>query len=170
MKPFSRAVPGRLFVYGTLLDRDLFGVVAGIAQHKCRPALAILRGAHPARARAAGAPVLAAGGRTRGVLLKGFTQRAWRRLCFYEDKEYAPRLVPVRLGGGNVVTAAVFYGTNRPGPRTVAWSVTRWRRHEKRTALARARLFMDYLQAPRGTDLDAAWRDIQRRVAGTIEA
>jgi hypothetical protein len=102
-----------------------------------------------------------ASGLAKGLLLTGISGDAWRRIRFYEDDVY--QLAPIRLHlrSGNPMGAFAFWPKRAARSRFRLWNFREWQRTEKNHALAGARQFMEYLDAPPGTDLDQVWRNIK---------
>ncbi|MFZ1990188.1 MAG: gamma-glutamylcyclotransferase family protein [Alphaproteobacteria bacterium] len=158
----ARIPPQRLFVYGTLCDRDLFAAVAGKSLTCFYPMPARAPNTRTVLAADEAMPLLRRGGTvTKGLLLKRLDSEAWRRIRFYEDDVY--RLSPVRLliWRDTEVIAHAFWPKPATRYRFQSWNFRDWRRVRKPHALVAARQFMEYLDAPPGTDLAQVWRDIQ---------
>ena len=162
-----RAPPKHLFVYGTLRDADLFAAVAG------KP----LECYHPRRARALNARVVHAAGEPMpllrrggpgitGLLLSGIDRQSWRRILFYESTDYRLATIGLRLLAGKRAFAVVFWPMQSIRSGFRSWNLREWQRASKQRALVAAREFMNYLDAPPGTDLDRAWREINADLAG----
>lgn len=157
-----RPPPKKLFVYGTLCDAELFAVVAGrpIARFHPAPARAPLTRATLAADEPM--PLLTRGsGVTNGFLLTGLSGEAWRRIRFYEDDVYQLSPIRLQLRSGKRISAFAFWPKRAARTRFRVWNFREWQRTEKKCALAGARQFMEYLDAPPGTDLDQAWRNIK---------
>ncbi|MBL8672049.1 MAG: gamma-glutamylcyclotransferase, partial [Alphaproteobacteria bacterium] len=142
-----------LFVYGTLLDRDMLAAALG------RPALGVE--AEPARAdgfarrrvRGEERPTLSAadGAATEGLLLQGLGRADLARLRFHAGSTYALRRVAVTCADGTVVSADAFVADESAGKQAgkqvarataVPWTVDAWRRGHRAQALRATRELM----------------------------
>jgi len=162
----ARIPPQRLFVYGTLCDRDLFAAVTGRPLTEFRPIPARAPNTRTSLAADEAVPLLRRGGATtRGLLLRRIDSEAWRRIRFYEDDTY--RLRPVRLLIRRDINMIAHAFWPKPATKCLfqSWSFRKWQRVSKPRALVAARQFMEYLDAPPGTDLTQAWRDIQEQAS-----
>jgi Gamma-glutamyl cyclotransferase, AIG2-like len=159
----SGAPPKHLFIYGTLCDPDLFRIVAGAPLRAFVPRRAIVIGARALFADGAAMPLLAQGsGAAPGLVLSGIDNRAWRRVCFYEDPDYAPKRVVARIPARSELMAAfAFVPTPAMRPTRKAWSPGAWTLRSKRRAAALARGYMAHFDAPLGVDLDAVWERLK---------
>lgn len=158
----ARIPSRRLFVYGTLCDPDLFAAVAGRRLSKFHPLPARAPRTRAVLAATEPMPLLRRGGSlTKGLLLRRLDAEAWRRILFYEDDIY--RLAPIKLvvRRDTEITAHAFWPKLGTPCRFHSWNLRDWQRVSKPRALVAAQQFMEYLDAPPGTDLTQVWRKIQ---------
>lgn len=129
-----------LFVFGTLLDIEVLGLVLGrpVGPDALEPAR--LGGFRRVRVRGASYPMLVAdpAGEVAGALLRGLDAAARGRLDAYEGPAY--RLVPVEVvdPAGARVRALVYEAV--PGalePTREPWDLARWQARDKAAFLAR---------------------------------
>ena len=161
-----RAPPKKLFVYGTLCDAELFAAVAGRPITRFRPVAA--RAAQTRAVLAADEPmplITRGNGVTKGLLLTEISGEAWRRIRFYEDDVYQLAPIRLQLRSGKRMGAFAFWPKRAARTWFRMWNFREWQRTEKMRALVAARQFMDYLDAPPGTDLDQVWRNIKSNLA-----
>lgn len=156
------APPRNLFIYGTLCDRDLFATVAGVPMARFWPSPASAPNIRAVFAADEPMPVIArGGGLTRGLVLRSLTAQAWRRICFYEDDVYRLAPIRVRSRSGNRIQAHAFWPRRGTPIAQWPWNFREWQRVHRPRALVAAQKFMEYFDAPAGTDLAQAWRDIK---------
>jgi len=154
--------PCRLFVYGTLRDDELFEIVAGRPLSRFAPVLA--RGVNTLALSAMEEPMpllIRSSSFTQGLLLRRVDDEAWRRIRFYEDDIYRCAPIHLHLASGNEIGAHAFWPRRGTPKKFRRWNFRDWQRISKRRAIAVAKRFMEYSNAPVGTDLAGAWRDIQ---------
>lgn len=136
----------QLFVYGTLMDRDVLRVVLGratLTEHMEEAEISGFRRVHvPGR----NYPMLLAhhgSGRVSGMLLHGLDVEAVHRLMVFEGPEY--HLVPLMVANaeGFAVRAGVFLCDRSVPPGRRDWFPEVWTRRHKRLFLRRARELME---------------------------
>jgi hypothetical protein len=158
--------PQLLFVYGTLCDLDLFKAVTGKPLASFHPVPARAPNTRTVLAADEPMPLLRRGsGITRGLLLKRIDAETWRRIRFYEDDAYNLSIIRVLVRSDANVSARAFWPKRDTSFRFRPWNFREWQHVSKPSALVAARQFMEYLNAPPGTDLARAWRDIQANSA-----
>jgi hypothetical protein len=158
----ARIPPQRLFVYGTLCDYDLFAIVAGKRLSRFYPVPARAPNTRAVLATDEPMPLLRRGGAaTKGLLLRRMDAEAWRRILFYEDDVYGVSPVRLLIRRNTKIVAHAFWPKPATRYRIRSWNFREWQRVSKPRALVAARQFMEYLDAPPGTDLAQAWRNIQ---------
>lgn len=157
----------RLFLYGTLCDADLFGIVAGVP-FEAQPAR--LEGARVAWVAGENFPVLIEGGGTADGVIVEVDARARARMDFYElgfGYEIAERKVRT---AERQVTALVYYPEAGRWPEGSPWSLADWQaEHGALTRLAAE----DYMALIDTLDADAAARafpQIRMRASSRLRA
>ena len=125
-----------LFVYGTLLDPELFRRVTGVTHRAARARPARLSGYRRVHVHDTRYPTLrrAPGRRTEGLLVGPLAEAALARVMVYEDGAYALAPVTVETDSGPV-TALAFL-TAPALASTEPWDLERWRRQARAKALA----------------------------------
>ena len=138
-----------VFVYGTLMDRD---VLAAVLKAHTVPASrlipATLEGHRRFALKGRAYPSLVPDGdaAVEGLVFQGCSRKEWARLLAYEDVEYTPGTVRVVSGQGadaGMREARVFLGG--PGHRRLDagcdWSFEDWTRRHKRQYMRRLTWF-----------------------------
>ena len=131
----------RFFFYGTLIDADVRRALLGPhASRRVEPAR--LQGWRRVAVSGKTYPVVVAepDASVDGVLVRGLSAAARRRLTRYEDANlYALATVDVlAMGCAHPVSALAFVAketATRRAPRSVGWSFEDWRRRHKRRLL-----------------------------------
>ncbi len=127
------------FFYGSLMDADVLSAVIGERIEPARLALARLPGFMRLRARNSAFPLIVPAPEEKegveGVLVRGLSATAVRRLARYEGAAYTAMRRPVVVTASGRRDAYVFVST-RPGRATgQAWDFEAWRRRHKRRLL-----------------------------------
>ena len=128
----------RFFFYGTLRDPDVRRAIigSGVAHIAITPA--VLPGWACVFMRGRAYPILQpdSTAETEGVLADGVDLRQAARLDRFETDEYRRRSARVRVGGGRIVEAQVYFAA-RPGlASTTGWDFEAWQRRWKKGLLA----------------------------------
>ena len=128
-----------LFVYGTLMDAEVFFAVTGTKPPEAEKAL--LRGFARYRVRQATYPGIlpCPGGQVDGVVLADLPGALWHRLDEFEGPLYELRPVTVSTVGGSTAAAWAYIVPRHLGAQLSKepWSLERFRREDK-SALLRA--------------------------------
>ena len=130
------AVQRRLFIYGTLLDAELFEAVTGLAHEAANARSACLAGFRRVHMRGEAYPTLVRAGacRTEGLLVGPLAEAVWERLRIYEGEAYELSPVTVETGAGPVEAVAFLANASRASARP--WRLEAWQRRAKAAALA----------------------------------
>jgi gamma-glutamylcyclotransferase (GGCT)/AIG2-like uncharacterized protein YtfP len=132
-----------LFVYGTLLDDDVFALVTGRSAPFHDRRQAMINGYRRVCRAGASYPILvnAPEAQVDGAVVGGITPREIERLKTFEGEEYD--LVPLTVYGRNRrrVNAHGFMAKAWVPASTEEWTLAAWRRRHKRRYLARLRAF-----------------------------
>lgn len=140
MGQFDVGLP--LFVFGTLLDRDLLAQVLGRGVSDLRFTPGTVEGFRRSRARGESFPILVpqSGGRVEGVVIAGLSAADVARLCFFENG-YA--LSPVQVDtAGQLVSARFFRNTDRLADSGESWAFETWRAFDKPLEMTAATRWM----------------------------
>ena len=131
-----------LFVFGTLLDRDLLAQVLGRDICDLRFAPGTAHGFRRCRARGESYPLLTAepGGRVDGMLIHGLSPADMRRLAFFES-DYGISRLGVETEAGPVL-ARFFSHTDQLADSGEAWTLETWRLFDKPLELTAAARWM----------------------------
>ncbi len=127
------------FFYGSLMDPDVLSAVSGERIEPARLTPARLPGFMRLRARNSVFPLIVPAPEEKdgveGVLVRGLSAAAVRRLARYEGTAYTAMKRPVVATDAGPRDAYVFVST-RPGRATgQAWDFESWRRRHKRRLL-----------------------------------
>lgn len=165
-----------LFVFGSLLDEDILGIVLGRnASARLEREPAVVRGYQRRRVCGEPFPMLiphAEDGSVDGTLLHGLDGHAWARLRFYEGPGYA--LHPVMVDAGRErrrrSRARVFLSTERLRDSGHGWDLDHWQRTEKPLAVLLAQDLMA-LYGSTGPDgpPDDVWDEIKTRCRARLD-
>ena len=158
-----------LFLFGTLRDPGLFGVVFGRPQEalSCRPAH--LPG-HAAMTVAGGDfPVLVARPSCRqpGLLVEGLAPAEIERAVFYESTGYRLAPVGLRVASG-WVAARAFLPTGRLPASATRWRLAAWQRRHGRRVVTAAALALAHFGRLDAAGFDALWPEIERETAARL--
>jgi len=152
-----------LFVFGTMRDPDVLGIVLGrpITPDAYRPAW--LPDHRIARVPDERYPVLvhAPGERARGDVIEGLGDEDFARIAFFEGDEYVfgGRTVHIE-GEGPVRVFLCDEGDMDPGANE-PWDLERWQREEKSSFLDVARKYMSYYDTGAAEEAEALWWAIE---------
>lgn len=149
-----------LFVFGTLMDPDVFDLVTGrrLASYVTRPA----RLDAMARRRAAGEhyPVLVPdpSASVDGFVVEGLAGEALSRARFFEGEEFELERGRVRLIAGDVVIEARFFADRTNDEHTdQPWRLVDWQRDAKAALMPRIRRYMSCYAKMDVAEADAYW-------------
>lgn len=153
-----------LFVFGTLLDLDVLGIVLDreIEQPFVRPAT--LAGFRCVRISDETYPVLVEdpGAVVKGGVLWDLNGADWSRIRFFESYEYELEACRVEVEGDGIVEAVYCSEGNTAGafePWTLSW----WQKHHKYNFLHLISAYMAlYGKAP-VDEAEALWAELQQR-------
>ena len=125
-----------LFIYGTLLDAELFEAVTGLTHAAANACPACLEGFRRVNMRGQAYPTLvcASASRTQGLLVGPLAEAVWDRLRIYEGEAYELRPVAVETGAGPV--EAVVFLADAAHASAQPWRLEAWQRRAKAAALA----------------------------------
>ncbi len=136
----------QLFVYGTLMDRDVLRIVLGRAVVPEQMETAEISGFRRVHVPGRNYPMLLAhhgSGRVEGLLVHALDAEAVHRLMVFEGPEY--HLVPLMVANadGHPVRAGVFLCDRSVSPGRRDWFMEVWSRRHKRLFLRRAYQLME---------------------------
>lgn len=136
----------QLFVYGTLMDRDVLRVVLGRSFPAEHIEIAEIAGFRRVYVPGCNYPMLLAhhgSGRVEGLLVHGLDVECVHRLMVFEGSEY--HLVPMMVANaeGHAVRAGVFLCDRSVPPGHRDWFLEVWVRRYKRLFLRRAGQLME---------------------------
>lgn len=155
-----------IFVFGSLMDRDLLALVVGRDAADIAMTPASVRGFQRRRVAGEHYPVLVhkPDGYVDGCLVEGLTAQDIDRMHFYEGDVY--ELVPVTATteDGRRVTALVFLDAGTIAVSRDGWDFQAWLRHEKPMALALAGRLMGHYGHISLRDVEGVWNDIKDQV------
>lgn len=145
MIPLSAAGSVPLFLFGTLMDRDVLALVLKRPLQAAALETARLDGFRRERARGASWPLLVAapGEAVEGCLLGDLATRDIGRINHYEGGEYRAELHTVRLANGTRCRAWLYMAReHRLASSGEPWELERWQAHGKHGLLARCPRWM----------------------------
>lgn len=129
----------RFFFYGTLLDRDVAGLVLGRRLPPQAYIAAALPGHARRRVKGASYPIAVRDLRSEvsGAVVGGLSARDVARLAAYEGPRYRIAPLKVRIAGQMTVVAVFAPLEERFQPTSGTWELAAWQRRYKRAFLAR---------------------------------
>lgn len=152
-----------LFLFGSLRDPDLFGLVAGRPMADYRVDPAVLVDHRTERAMNEAYPVLvgAPGARAEGLLVSGLSAEVIDRISFYETTDY--RLEPIEVHVDGVAMPARCYHATEILPSSGEWwCLDTWRRTGKPLAMHAAEIAMSWYGRIGLEEVYRIWPDIYR--------
>lgn len=158
-----------LFLFGSLRDADLFGLVAGRPMADWRVDPAVLVDHRTERAENEAYPVLvgAPGARAEGLLVRGLDAGIIDRISFYETTDY--RLEPIEvLVDGVAVAARCYHATEILPSSGEWWCLDTWRRTGKPLAMHAAEIAMSWYGRIGLEDVYRIWPDIYREAQARL--
>lgn len=150
-----------LFIYGSLLDKDILSAVLGRTVDPdmvCPARLAdFATHTYPNES----FPLLkpSPGNFARGEVIYGMSQTDFDRINFYEGDEYGFGELEVELADGSLITATF----NRSEPlevNTPEWNLTCWQRDEKPTFIIMCQRYMALYGTMSIDEADAVWQQL----------
>ncbi|MBL8672486.1 MAG: gamma-glutamylcyclotransferase [Alphaproteobacteria bacterium] len=166
-------MPARpLFVYGTLMDREMLVQVLGRPIHDLTLVPATLAGHACRRVKGEDYPALAprAESAVSGLMVYGLSRADQARLTFYEGDGYVVRQARVAASDGTTVEADLFAPTKALAVTEEAWSVEAWRRRDKIAALRATRELMRLFGRLTPHEVDLMWPRLKHRSLDWIAA
>jgi len=160
-------LPARLFVFGSLMDADLLGVVLGRDVSALPMRFAHIRGFRRRRALGESYPVLqpTPNGIVEGMLIEGLDLHDLDRLQYYETADYRLECFDA-LCGDERLPAHVFVSTGRLEASDEGWDLGAWQVLEKPGFLPAAiALMAHYGRTPLSLIDDALWAGIKEEAA-----
>ena len=153
-----------LFVYGTMLDRDVAETVLGRALDPACVHRAWLDGYRVVRLPDDTYPMLieAPGEQVAGVLLYDLGPTDFDRVRFFESYEYELIDCTVRVPDHGYRHAARFGAAQAPPRRPEAWSLGWWRSAYKDRFLRYARHFMAFYGRGTLEEAEARWLELEQ--------
>lgn len=151
-----------LFVYGTMLDREVLEIVLSRPVHPARRQRAWLEGHCIVRRGEDAYPVLVAapGERVAGALLHRLNREDRDRIHFFESDEYDLIECTVTVAGRRPVRALRF-GAAEHAPHAETWSLEWWRTAHKDRFLYYTRQFMGFYGRGTLEEAEARWRELE---------
>ena len=162
--------PMPLFVFGSLLDRDVLRVVLGRDTDGLVFRDAAIHGFRRRRVQGERYPMVVPrpGGVVQGTLIDGLTTGDLDRLRFYETNDYGLRQFDVSTADGQRLPAQVFIAERRLRQSNEGWDLDSWRRMEKPFALAVAEEAMALYGKMSADEIVALWPEIEARARGRL--
>lgn len=180
------SLSGAMFLFGSLMDRDLLEVVIERPSDHIRQESAVVHGFRRRRAEDEVFPILIPqpddlGGDSvvDGQLMSGLTNADLDRILFFEGEGYALRPLPILAAAGESVTEAprrrrttarAFLSTGLHRDSGEAWRFDHWVANEKPLALMLAEeLMAHYGVTPAEQITEGLWNDIKARCHSRLE-
>jgi hypothetical protein len=151
-----------LFVFGSLMDRQVLELVSGLSAKMLSMQDATARGFRQCEVVEESYPVLVADDTEdcRGLLIGGLTPQALDRILFFEGDEY--QLEPVNVvreerGMDKIEPAYYFRDTGGYSVKSESWDYDKWRSQHKRAFLTVTADYMKLYGQMTATEADAHW-------------
>lgn len=153
-----------LFVYGTLLDRDILSCVLGRHFSEIDVETAYLAERETWTYPQESFPVLqrVSNGEVQGKLLYNMQPEDWRRIDFYEGDEYGFAEVEVERSDGQKVIALLNSACDEALATKVPWTLEMWQRAHKRVFLPKCQRYMALYGTMSIEEADVYWQAWQR--------
>ncbi|NIR31254.1 MAG: gamma-glutamylcyclotransferase [Gammaproteobacteria bacterium] len=153
-----------LFVYGTMLDRDVAEIVLGRVLDPARVCRAWLDGYRVVRIRDDTYPMLieAPGEHVAGAVIHDLDRTALDRVRFFESYEYDFVECTVRIPDHGYRRAARFGAAHEPPQQPEPWSLEWWRATHKDRFLRYVRDFMAFYGCGTLDEAEARWLELER--------
>ena len=154
----------RLFLFGTLMDRDLLALVLGHSLHGLSLCPATMRGVRRNRVRGDVHPMLLphGGEAVDGIVVEGLTTTDVDRVLFFHEEEYHLELIEVETDQGST-SAHVAVPNGRLEDSGEPWSLATWQMLEKPMVLLAAEEHMSLFGRMSVREAVARWGDIKER-------
>ncbi len=150
-----------LFVFGSLMDRDVLGLVAGMDVNSLELQAVTVSGYRQSEVAEESYPVLVAqeDSRCSGMLIRGLTSVALERILFFEGEEYLLSPISVNPLGtsDSPVDAYYFRDAGVYTVRPNAWSFEAWQSQHKQSFLVASRAYMDLFGSMTAAEADEHW-------------
>ena len=150
-----------LFVFGSLMDRDVLSLVAGMEVSTLELQAATVSGYQQAEVAEESYPVLveSAGSGCNGLLIYGLTRIALDRILFFEGEEYllSPISAHPKETGNQAVNAFYFRDAGVYSVLENAWSFETWQAEHKESFLVASREYMALFGSMTAAEADAYW-------------
>ena len=153
-----------LFVFGTLMDLDVLGIVLGRKIEEPFIRSATLGGFSCVRISDETYPVLVAdpNAMARGGVLQNLNEADWSRIRFFESYEYELESCLIEIEGEGIVEA-VYCSEGITAGAFEPWTLSWWQKHHKANFLHLISAYMAlYGQAP-VEEAEALWSELQQR-------
>jgi hypothetical protein len=163
------ALPERLFIFGSLMDVDLFRLVLDrdIPDLVIQPA--IVAGFRRRRARGECYPILVPhpDGHVEGLVIEGLTLNDLDRLQYYETGDYRLEWFDVQCGDARL-PAHLFYATGRLEPSNDGWDLAAWQILDKPYFMAIAAALMAHYGRTPLCEVESRWEDIKANALSNL--
>jgi hypothetical protein len=149
-----------LFVFGSLMDRDVLGLVSGIDADNLMLTPATAYGQKQCEVVEESYPVLVAdeAASCSGLLISQLTPLALQRIMFFEGEEYFLAPVSVSAHGGSVVNAWYFRDAGVYTVRGTAWDFAAWQNTHKTSFMQASSEYMALFGTMTSAEADAHWQ------------
>lgn len=147
-----------LFLYGTLMDDEIFTLITGSSLSEAGARPAILHGHRVTGIAGLTYPMLTeeTDGKVRGLITGPLDDEQFRRIQFYEGGEYALVPVTVETDTGNQ-SANIFGGSAKAVSDGLPWTLDRWQRADKAITVEIATEMMPLFSSIPYEEFDALW-------------
>jgi len=151
-----------LFVFGTLMDPEVLGIVCEAATGRAVTEPAVVENRARRWVVDDHYPVLVAapGESVAGLLVHGLDERAHERVVFFEGEEFVLEPIVVRGGAdgrGRLIEACFFAHTGCEAVSDMRWELADWQANVKSDTLLRIRRYMDCFGVMGVAEADAYW-------------
>ena len=149
-----------LFVFGSLMDRDVLGLVSGIDADNLLLTPATVYGQQQREVVEACYPVLVPDetASCSGLLISQLTALALQRIMFFEGEEYFLAPLAVSAHGGSVVNAWYFCDAGVYSVRPTAWDFAAWQNTHKTSFMQASTAYMALFGTMTAAEADVHWQ------------
>ena len=150
-----------LFIYGSLLDKDILSCVLGrnIDPDMVCPARLADHATHTYPNESFPLLQQSTGNFAQGEVVYGMSETDFDRINFYEGDEYGFGELEVELADGSLITA--IYNRSEPmNVDTPEWNITCWQREEKPLFMGMCQRYMALYGQMSIDEADVIWRQL----------
>ena len=96
-----------------------------------------------------------------GTLVQGLNSKDVSRILFFEDVEFTPQKLLVRVGQKNI--QAKYFSQQGVRPSDDPWSFEEWKKKEEKLSTITAKLWMELYEKYTAVQAEQYWSDIKKK-------